>query len=64
MRIYWYDVCNDYSLDLRATAPNDLHMYKMVRGMSGGQAIKIYVHKQQQDVHYIASTEPLKVLEY
>lgn len=29
MAVYWYDVCNDYSLELRATKPDEAELDEM-----------------------------------
>ena len=51
-KTYWYDVCNDYTMDLREE-PDDLHLYETWDAPQG----MVYNHIEYDEIHYLKSTD-------
>ncbi|AUR81876.1 hypothetical protein NVP1015O_62 [Vibrio phage 1.015.O._10N.222.51.E5] len=56
--MYWYDVCNDYSIAEREQ-PTDLHLYNQVPHTRQGIEVTAYFHREYDELHYASSASPL-----
>ena len=51
---FFYDVCNDYSLEAREK-PNDLNKYVERERVINGCPVTLYFHRRHDELHYLKS---------
>jgi len=56
----WFDVCNDYSLDMREEKPGDLENYRQHFATVNGLSVSVYTHKEYEEVHYARGSHTLQ----
>jgi hypothetical protein len=54
--LYWYDVCNDYTLELRADEPLDLGLYRTAKVRIDTIEATVHIQREHNEIHYLSST--------
>ena len=54
MQTLYFDVCNDYSLEIRDNKP-ELNGYKLIKKVVYTIPVKLWVHREYDEIHYLES---------
>ncbi|CAH1521325.1 hypothetical protein THF1D04_10772 [Vibrio owensii] len=61
---FFYDVLNDYSLEVRETTPPHLSQYTPLERVYEGQKVILWIHGRYNELHYLSCSEPVNFKVY